>query len=215
MVAVIGTSCFAEGGIRSYIYRHTCLKLYFRAVIYTRNTSESKQQRKVFSPCICTAVITECLILVGTVVMRIYIYNIPCGVVEILVLAECCIESTACIIETPVHLEVYGIKSRFHGIVGCVIFISVQKCICTRRLTVCIAVCFVVVFNEFFIGGEVGCPAVCPFAVLCPCIETSGYRRISSVPYIMSLCADFAEHIEFISACLLECRNEYRVKCQS
>ena len=115
----------------------TFLEFHLTTVIDTRNTTESKHPGEVFSPLCRTTVETCAVAWAWTVVVRVYINDIICCVVVVIVLAV----QTHCVsyaVERVVYGEVDDIETRSLRVVRLVPSAVLKQCIVAARLVFCV-----------------------------------------------------------------------------
>ena len=208
IITKVRTAGVRQRDVGAFVDAAALLELYLTAVIQTRNTAEGEHQVEVLCPCLGTAGKALGLVLVGRIVVRFHIGDVPGSVVVVLILTECRAERAGSGVELPVHGEVDDAHAGALGIVGSTVVDAVEERVLRGRLTggadVVLAVgdgVLKILLDGSGIGAvgelrEVGSGII-------PGVELDGFSGVVTVPCLAEAAANLTEHIEVVVACRL------------
>ena len=205
IITEVRTACGRQRRVRTDVDRAALLELYLTAVIQTRNTAEGEHQVEVLSPCLGTAGKALGLVLVGRIVVRFNIGDIPCSVVVVLILIECRAKRAGSGIELPVHGKVDNAHAGALGIVGSTVADAVEECVLRCRLTGGADVVLTVGDGVLDIVLDSSSVSVVGKLreigrIIVPSIELDGFSGVATIPCLAVAAAYLTEHIEVIVA---------------
>ena len=133
IATIIRTTSLFQCDIWTIVNHTTFLELNLRAIINTRNTTESEHQCQVLSPNVL-ALIKTCTLwcTIWSIVVRIHIHHIPCSIVVVFIAVFHTKRFTSSA-KVPVHWEVNHTQLRVLAIIRGMVSISLKKSVIRVR----------------------------------------------------------------------------------